>query len=79
MGRTLWDCVPQPGALGTVLSACSAWKTCLFPTPDLEMLFSCANVLSCEAAVPFAVEQCPSSHGPAGGSYPCPGKLCLRF
>lgn len=54
-------------------------KPVSFPTLDLEMLFSCANVLSCEAAVPFAVEQCLSSHGPAGGSHPCPGKLCLRF
>lgn len=61
-GRTLWDNVPQPGPLGTALSACSAWKTCPFPTLDLEMLFSCANVLSCEAQSGlFAVEQCLSS------------------
>lgn len=55
-GGTLWDSVPQPGALGTALSV---WKTCLFPTPDLEMLFSCANVQSCEAAVPFCYGAAP--------------------
>lgn len=57
----LTDCcrgsVLQPGTLGTVLSAWAVWKTCFFPALalDLEVLFSCANVLSCEADVPFAV------------------------
>lgn len=51
----LTDCcggsVPWPGTLGTALSACAIWKTCRFPAfaLDLEMLFSGANVLSCEA------------------------------
>lgn len=50
-GRTLWDSVPPGRSPGDCPVCCAACKTSPFPTLDLEMLFSCANVLSCEAAL----------------------------